>query len=234
MHALLMAAVLAGCGCSESGADLTAAEAATAAEAIIPRLETGSLIFSTGDCLAVRIFTRSRYTHVAAVVMTDEGRPVVYDSMNGVGVRKLPLADYLSSQGVGEVHLVRPRKSLNAEQAAALEKALEAQLGRPYAIRHHVTGKRCEGLHCAEYITDALMTIDLVRAEHPSRVSPASLREGVLENKVYTDEETVAITAPSPPPSPSNDEGRCRRIWNATKSGCLKGCRQLSAWVLCR
>ena len=51
-------------------------------------VQSGTLLFSEGDCLAVRIFTKSPYTHVATVVEQD-GKFYVYDSMNGVGVRNL-------------------------------------------------------------------------------------------------------------------------------------------------
>src|SRR5437016_1545437 len=80
-----------------------AAVAAMAAE-----LQTGSLIVSRGDCLAVKVYTVSPYTHVAAVVIR-RGDPYVYDSTNGSGVRCQTLANYLASQCPAVVHLFHPR-----------------------------------------------------------------------------------------------------------------------------
>jgi hypothetical protein len=71
-------------------------------------LQTGSLIFSQGDCLAVKVFSKSSYTHVAGVVAKD-GEFVVYDSMNGIGVRKTPLVEYLRQQTPSLIHVVHPR-----------------------------------------------------------------------------------------------------------------------------
>src|SRR5438270_341741 len=60
-------------------------------------VETGSLIVSRGDCLAVKIYSSSAYTHVAAVVV-HEGAVFVYDATAGAGVRKQTLARYLVGQ----------------------------------------------------------------------------------------------------------------------------------------
>src|SRR5690606_25692047 len=73
--------------------DLPHPEFVSAAASITPELQTGTLLFSEGDCLAIRVYTASPYTHVA-LVCVEEGEPFVYDSMNGVGVRRLSLAEY--------------------------------------------------------------------------------------------------------------------------------------------
>lgn len=202
-----------------------------AATQIAPLLQTGSLIFSKGDCLAVRIYTQSSYTHVAAVVVADEG-PIVYDSMNGVGVRKLPLAEYLATQSPDEIRLFHPRRPIEGERSVTFEKSLETQLGRPYAIGHHLTGKRCDGLHCAEYVTDALMSIDVIRAQRPPKVSPASLVTGITQHGIYSAEQLISLV----PPPPAKVEGAscCEQWWVDTKQ-CTSRCyRKLSGWFCCK
>ncbi|MGE4000385.1 MAG: YiiX/YebB-like N1pC/P60 family cysteine hydrolase, partial [Planctomycetaceae bacterium] len=162
---------------------------------LAPRLVTGSLLFNAGDCLAIRVYTASPYTHVAVVVI-EEDRPVVYDSMNGAGVRRQPLVDYLRSQSPDRLHVFHPQRPLTPEQSRGLRDYLDSQLGRPYAVQHHLTGKRCEGVHCAEYVTDALMSIGLLHADRPAKVSPASLVTGITAAGIYTAEETIDLTPP--------------------------------------
>lgn len=194
-------------------------------------LQTGSLIFSRGDCLAVKVFSQSSYTHVGGVVFQN-GEPIVYDSMNGVGVRKTPLAEYLRQQTPSTVHFVHPKTAFTADQSAAFETHLESQLGRKYAVRHHLTGKRCDGLHCAEYLTDALMAANLMHANNPSRVSPASLREGVIGENAYVDGQRVELKEAEV----ETPQGLTwyYRAWDCTTKCCSNGTTQLRRWILCR
>ena len=231
MHAtLLTVGLLTGSGAfnPEAGFD----SHAEAAAAIAPQLQTGALIFSEGDCLAVRIFTASPYTHVAVVVAAEDETRWVYDSTGGVGVRRLTLQQYLTTQAPTQIHVHRPQQPLTTAQTNTLQAYLDAQMGRPYAISHHVTGKRCEGLHCAEYVTDALMAIDLIRAQQPPKVSPASLREGVTLHNVYTPGRSIQLQRPSPPPEPASN--RCEQLWIDTKACCGRCCRKLQGWFLCQ
>lgn len=229
MHTtLLTLALLAGSG--TPSAEIGYGSTQEAAAAIAPTLQTGSLIFSSGDCLAVRIFTASPYTHVAAVVVDEQGRCTVYDSTNGVGVRRQPLADYLATQAPVEVHVHHPQRPLGAEAEGEFTSFLESQLGRPYAIQHHLTGDRCTGLHCAEYVTDALVSIDVLQAKAPPRVSPASLREGITAHHIYTTGQTIRLQRPEPVPAGDN---ACEQMWIDTKSCCSSCCRKLRGWLLC-
>jgi hypothetical protein len=200
-------------------------------ERIAAQCQTGSLLFSAGDCLAVRAYTGSRFTHVAtAVVQEDE--IWIYDSMNGSGVRKLLLEEYLEVQAPDEVTLFHPGRPFAEEETRRYRAALERQLGRPYAVKHFVTGKRCEGLHCAEYVTDALIEIDWLRAEHPSHVSPGSLLAGVSQAGAYSAGERVIVPhALKPIPEPAS---WCGRAWQNTVLCVDGGCVQLSRWFLCR
>lgn len=194
-------------------------------------LQTGALLFSQGDCLAIRVYTASPYTHVA-IVCREEGEPVVYDSMNGVGVRRLALADYFASECPNQVHLFQPRRPLTAEQERMLSTYLQSQVGRPYAIAHHLTGDRVAGLHCAEYATDALMAISLMQAHHPARVSPASLATGITQSGVYDLIARVDLIANVPPAEQGSN--RCHQLWLDTKRCTFACCEQLQGWILCR
>jgi len=194
-------------------------------------VQTGSLIFSQGDCLAVKVFSGSSFTHVATVVCEPDG-PVVYDAMNGCGVRKSPLDEYLRFLVPSEVEVVHPARPLTEAEAAAFVNHLKSQLGRPYGIRHHVTGGRSDGVHCAEYLTDALIAAHWMTAKQPSRVSPGSLRQGVLEGQVYVPGQRYDFHEASP--APPVDETWCQWSWRETKECCSATCRQLSRWFLCR
>lgn len=205
-----------------------------ATETLFPEIrkqvQSGSLIFSQGDCLAVKIFTASPYTHVGMVVM-ENGSPVVYDAMNGTGVRKTPIDQYLRFLVPSRMQVLHPKNEFPAADFAAMVRHLESQLGRPYRIHHHATGKRCDGVHCSEYMTDALIAAHVMRAKEPSRVSPGSLHEGVLTGGTYRiATEYDFREAKSPVPT---EETRCQRYWRETKQCCSGCCRQLSRWFLC-
>ena len=228
MGSLLIALILAGC---QDAGKATQPESPTILVEVGGTLQTGSLIFSQGDCLAVKIFSRSSYTHVGDVVVTN-GEIIVYDSMNGVGVRKTPLAEYLRLQTPSEIHVVHLASPFTQEQATAFKNHLEGQLGRKYAIKHHLTGKRSDGLHCSEYLTDALMAADLIHANQPPRVSPGSLLKGLEQGELCTDGGRFSLKADSPPP-PDNLTW-CQRAWHSTANCCSSCGSQLKRWVLCR
>jgi len=199
---------------------------------ITAEVQTGSLIFSQGDCLAVKVFSCSPYTHVGMVIL-EHGQPVVYDAMNGPGVRKTPLSEYLTFLVPSEVEIVHPAQPWDTAQHAAMITHLESQLGRPYRIRHFSTGNRCEGVHCAEYMTDALMAAGKLKAERPPRVSPGSLRQGVLEGRVYQAGQRYDFTS-APLSAPAIDESWCGRCCRETAECWTATCQQFSRWFLCR
>ena len=147
-------------------------------------LPTGTLLVSEGDCLAVRLYTRSAYTHVGIVVVRDE-RSFVYDSANGVGVRCQPLERFVQSQASSRLHVLQPDQPLTGEQCRRLREYLDGQLGRPYAVTHYLNGGEAEGLHCSEYVTEGLVACGLAAAHRPSRVSPGSLMQGMVESRLY-------------------------------------------------
>lgn len=202
-----------------------------ALERISEDARTGSLLVSRGDCLAVKIYSASPYTHVAAVVVKDDGI-FVYDAMGAAGVRKQLLCEYLAGLGDARVHPFHPRASLSEKQTRCFEAHLESQLGRPYAIKHHLTGKRAEGLHCAEYVTDALDAAELMHAAEPARVSPASLVRGILEAELYRQSPSLQLVCKAP--AQTESRGWCGWLWFETKECTFACCRKLRGWMFCK
>jgi len=208
-------------------------DSAQVLQEVTANCQTGTLIFSQGDCLAVKVFSRSRFTHCAAVVLED-GQPLVYDAMNGTGVRKTNLTDYLRLQTPSEIQVLHPAGPLTAAEQQKFTDHLRSQLGREYGIKHHLTGQRVPGVHCAEYCTDALLAAQRISAEEPARVSPGSLYEGLTEHKLYLDGghfELREKTTATPPPA---DESWCGRAWRESWECTTASCRQMSRWFLCR
>src|SRR5262249_6987893 len=162
-----------------------------------------------------KVFSQSRFTHCAAVVMED-GRPVVYDAMNRVGVRRTELVDYLRLQTPSEICVVHPTTTFSEKESQAYRNHLHSQLGREYGIKHHVTGKRAKGIHCAEYCTDALLAAKKIDAEQPARVSPGSLYDWLLEHRLYADGGQFALKVKTLQPIPVDDDSWCRRTWRQT------------------
>ncbi|HUG90460.1 MAG TPA: YiiX/YebB-like N1pC/P60 family cysteine hydrolase [Planctomycetaceae bacterium] len=227
MHALFVAAALTATPAPvESYTSLDVAAGAIAAGA-----GTGTLLFSQGDCLAVKVYTRSAYTHVAAVVVED-GRAYVYDSQNNTGVRRLPLEEYLAVERPFRFHVFRPKVDFTERRTRNFIEHLQSQVGRPYAIAHHVTGERADGLHCSEYLTDALIHCHVLRAKQPPRVSPASLVEGLLKGNLYEPLKTVEVR--DPPESVADGRCWCEQMWIDTKQCTKRFCRNLSRVFLCR
>jgi hypothetical protein len=223
MWTLLLASALAGLPAEANGAVVAELRSS---------VQTGTLLFSQGDCLAIKVFSGSRYTHVGAVVV-DNGRPFVYDAMNGDGVRKQPLDDYVKFLTPSEVYVMHPARPMSQVEAHLFAQHLEGQLGRPYRIKHYATGKRADGLHCGEYVTDALMLAGWFTAHEPQRVSPGSLCAGVTQSGRYVEGGRFELVEPAPP-VPTVAETWCQRSWRETGECCSATCRQLSRWFLCR
>ncbi|MDB5339226.1 MAG: hypothetical protein JWN70_4845 [Planctomycetaceae bacterium] len=205
--------------------------AATVQE-IAKSVQTGSILASQGDCLAVRAYSFSNHTHVAAVVIKN-GQPMVYDTVPQTGVRVLPLADYLMSQRPSDVQLLHPTKPFSETQAAAFEKHLQAQIGRPYDVKHFATGRRCQGLHCSEYLTDALIASQHLQSSNPTRVSPADLVTSLTNYNVYQTGTTHNLPEPPDPPAVVS-ETWYGRAWQGTKE-CSHDCWvQTRRWFCCK
>jgi hypothetical protein len=130
------------------------------------------------------------------------------------------------------LHFFHPRQPLSEKSARRFTEHLECQLGRPYSIHHHLTGERAAGLHCSEYVTDALIAAEKVRARRPARVSPASLVEGILQADLYRQADSLQILPESPTPPAS--QGWCARLWWDTKLCTSACCSKLRGWFFCK
>ena len=201
-----------------------------AAMALADKVQTGTLLFNRGDCLAIKVYTNSPYTHVAAVVM-EQGSPFVYDSMNGVGVRRLSLENYLKTQRPDVIHVFQPTKTFSRRRSKVFKDALESELGRPYAVKHHLTDKRSKGLHCSEYVTDALKSTRMIHVKRPAKVSPASLVEGILQAELYRATQKIQVVEPRPPVA--KGDNWCEQMWIDTKVCSSRCCVKMRRWFLC-
>lgn len=202
-----------------------------AAESLSTSVQTGTLLFSRGECLAIRVATRGPYTHVAAVVVENE-RPYVYDSMNGSGVRRLTLHQYLRTQRPHELDVFQPTLAFSSKRADLFHAYLQEQIGRPYAVKHHVTGSQGEGLHCSEYVTEACIGCGMLTALRPSRVTPTTLSDGLIDGQLYVHERTLRIE-PAPAVAPKSANWR-QRLWFDTRDCSRRTWSKLSAWLVCK
>tara|TARA_R110002072_G_scaffold302100_1_gene483865 strand:+ start:15353 stop:16048 length:696 start_codon:yes stop_codon:yes gene_type:complete len=231
MNFLLVLALVGASPANSTVDDVQVTSIVEAASELRPVLKTGTLLVSEGDCLAVRVYTQSPFTHVAAVVQRN-GRPFVYDSANGVGVRCQTLENYLRTQSPDELHVFQPARPLNSSQQKRLTGWLDGQLGRPYAVAHHLSGDRGDGVHCAEYVSEALDNCGLIKVKNPARVSPASLVQGITIHNVYSQTETVHVIAPTPEPTPPSTW--YGQAWQCTKT-CTATCMsRFRRCVLCQ
>jgi hypothetical protein len=194
-------------------------------------LPAGALLFSRGDCLAVKVFTGSPYTHVAIVCRAGAAL-CVYDACPGVGVRQQPLAEYLQTIAPDRVQVVVPCRPLSETEERRLQGYLDESVGTPYSVLHHATGKRARGVHCAELTTDALMAIEWLQAESPPRVSPGSLLTGLVEGGVYERGPEMVLEKVVPPAQQATS--RCGQLWLETCDCCRSCCQKLSRIFLCR
>lgn len=201
------------------------------ADSLSSRVQTGTLLFSKGDCLAVRIYTKSAYTHVAMVVMRN-GEPLVYDSMNGTGTRCLTLKNYLNTQRPATIHIFQPKTKFNSSMTSQYERYLDQKLGTPYSIKHHLTGSRAKGIHCAEYAIDALSACNLMKANAPAKVSPASLVKGIVKSDRYI--PSITFELKRPPRVTEKSSGWCHQLWIDTKNCTSACCIKLRGWVFCQ
>lgn len=201
------------------------------ADSLSSRVQTGTLLFSKGDCLAVRIYTKSAYTHVAMVVMRN-GEPVVYDSMNGIGARCLTLKNYLNTQRPATIHIFQPKTAFNESMTTQYERYLDQKLGTPYSIRHHLTGSRAKGIHCAEYAIDALSACHLMKAKAPAKVSPASLVTGIVQSERYA--PSITFELKRPPQVAEKSSSWYQQLWIDTKNCTSACCLKLRGWVFCQ
>jgi hypothetical protein len=193
------------------------------------QLQTGTLLFSRGDCLAIRVVTRSEFTHVGTVVV-EAGEIVVYDTINGTGVRKQSLPQYIDYLAPSNLHVVQPTRPMTPDEAQRLAKHLRQHLGQPYGVQHYVTKRSARGMHCAEYATRALIAAGWMTAPDPARVSPGALYDAVLQSGRYVERGRFELRDSTPSLSLPPQETWCQSMWRETKECCSDCCRQLGRW----
>ena len=89
-----------------------------------------------------------------------------------------------------------------------------------------------EGMHCAEYATDALVDSHLIKVKNAPRVSPASLREALLRTELYKSTRFVQLVAEEAPIE--KGDTWCSQLWIDTKVCTSTCCTKLRRWFLCR
>lgn len=206
-----------------------------AAAYLSPGVSTGTMLFSQGNCLAVRWSSGSRFTHVGMAIRSEDGKISVIDAMNGVGVREQPFRDYLAEIGDAELHVCPPAEPLTPAQASRFTGLLRSELGKPYTVRQYVTGSRTSGTHCAELAIKACDAAGILTAENPARVSPGSLHTGAIKTGVFTCYATIRMF--DMPTETTDDQAPCGwlgRTWTATKSCTVAGYRKCTGWLFCK
>ena len=133
---LLLLAVIA----ASPGEGLETRTPKQAAARIAKNVQTGTLLFSKGDCLAVKVYSGSKVTHVGAVVLR-KGKPYVYESANGAGVRRLSLQRYLELQQPCDVRVIHPTRPFSAARERAFVKALDKELDKRQPSSPNETNK---------------------------------------------------------------------------------------------
>lgn len=233
VNSLLLAALLAAPPTADATTTATTADADLdeATEAVLRCARTGTLLFSRGDCLAVKFYTASPYTHVG-IVVSEDGESYVYDSMNGPGVRRQTLAEYVRGSRPDRMQVMNPHRVFSPRRRVMLRERLDEELGRPYGVAHHVTGDRAAGLHCSEYVTDALVHCRLLTARNPAKVSPASLHEGIVETDLYAHVLTVELGEPPEDREVGTSWGH--QLWIDTKICTRDFGRKMTRTLLCR
>jgi hypothetical protein len=190
MHAILLATALVA---APAEADCTSPR--SAANEIAAYAQTGTLIFSQGDCLAVKdVYQKSLHARGGG---RDRGRKALrLRQHERHGRPQAPVGKYCRSECPNTMHVYKPNTKFSKRRQELFVKHLESELGRDYAVKHHLSGKRAEGIHCAEYVMDALAACRLMRADEPAKVSPDSLRQGVEQAGLYDKALVVNLTNP--------------------------------------
>jgi len=115
------------------------------------RLRDGDIIFQTsrsGQSLAIRQATHSRYSHMGIIFLRD-GKPYVYEAAKTV--RYTPVKEWIARGVDGHYVVKRLRDSgkLAPDYAARLRRAAEAFQGKPYDLTFEWSDER---IYCSELV----------------------------------------------------------------------------------
>lgn len=122
----------------------------------------GTLLFVEGGNRYVREHTDSPFSHVAPIFNID-GVPYVYEAARPT-LKKIKLDEYIrlineeneKEKKQMKVWIMKP-KPLSRNNARAMQRYCEKQMGREYSIKSYLTGEPQEGIHCGELTARAMV-----------------------------------------------------------------------------
>jgi hypothetical protein len=199
-------------------------------------LDDGSLIFLENCNSVVEYSTKGKIGHVA-VVLNEGGEAWVYEATPGK-VRRVTLDDYYAElvrinlrrdeDDQMRVWLLKPMPAYSAAEVAAMQDALDEQLGRRYSVRNYVRKKPGDGIHCAELTALALNASGRFALKNGAKIHPAALYDTLAASEHYGPPEEFSLTPPA------TREAWCARAQRRTAdwfTWCGWSCQE--AWLWC-
>lgn len=134
---------------------------------LVIQMHTGTGLFSR----LIRWFSRSDYSHVSLWFWNPSNTygGVVYEAMEGHGVRALPATAYRAAREAGQIRLYTLREPLTPDEAVQVVLALEAEIGAGYdwlGVLRFVSRRRKDG-HPKKWFCSELVTYALAKAGRP-------------------------------------------------------------------
>lgn len=123
----IFTALLLACGLLFGWLGLTAVSASD-----LPPLKNGDIVFQfsgSGQSVPILLASRSVYTHMGIVDLTEPGKPQIIEAVSPV--RLTPLDEWVA-RGRGGRITVKRDATLTPQQALAILAAARAELGKPY------------------------------------------------------------------------------------------------------
>jgi hypothetical protein len=151
-------------------------------------------------------------------------QPYVYEA-TPAAVRKLVLTEYcreIAEQNRGrateqlvQLRLYSPARPYTEIERNRLRVYLESQIGRRYSVRGYVRDRSGDGIHCAEFVSTALVRTGRYQFPPSYSISPVSL--------VAQIKPTHAMSVELPTGEHRSRESWCHRSW-AWWSGAFTWC----------
>ncbi len=198
-------------------------------------LEDGTLLFLENANSVVKVATGGKIGHVA-IVMTDEGKPWIYEATPARVRRVSPGAYYeelarINSKRDDEAKKIRalayrPAKPYTAAEKQAMRQFLNAQIGRRYSVMNYVKDENGDGIHCAELTCATLNDSGRYSFEEPGSINPGALCRQIEA----THRAAALVSLPDTTPQESWCQ-RADRRWGEIWRWSLWGCGE--AWSFC-
>ena len=204
----------------------------TAVACGLDRLPDATVIYLENSNAIVERYTGSEISHVALAV-NDGVTTWVYEATPRE-VRRLSWSSYvdeLARLNDGrrrpiKAFVMKPKRLLTQDQRERLVSYLDSQIGRRYSVKSYVRHMPSDGIHCAEYVANALMSANQLNADRSYRLNPAAL-VGQLRGDYQT---ASAVSVPDYEPQGS----WCERSWAAWfrfREWCSWAC--IETWTFC-